>query len=61
MGGHRQLQVPQDLPNDTALGDHRDDQQRALLTHGAACISLLSLDTGHAVCQAVFLMSGKLA
>ncbi len=33
----RQLQVPEDFSDDTALGNHGDDPQRALLTHGAAC------------------------
>jgi hypothetical protein len=32
----RQLQVPQDLLDDTALGNRRDDPQRALLTPRAA-------------------------
>ena len=35
-GVHRQLQVPQDLPDNAALRNHRDDAQRALLTHRAA-------------------------
>ena len=34
---HRQFQVPEDLPDDAALRDRRDDAQRALLTHGTAC------------------------
>ena len=33
---HRQLQVPQNFSDDTALGHRRDDPQRALLPHRTA-------------------------